>query len=465
MARTGLCVAFWIAAATAVAAEPAAKPDGRAYPLQAHLAPGARATVSATLDVGGDLIVPAAKADQQAVRLPLNVAGKLDYVEQLLSWPGDASEHPRSLRRYSQASAVIKTDERGVERKLPDDRRSVVAALGTQGVAMTSLAAPLTREQFDLINIVGNTLALDALLPNAELKEGEGWNHESAVLGALLGMDHVAVCDVRSVVTGEENRQVQIRLGGTVHGTVDGAATEMELRAAYLYHLDAGRITKFNLAIKERRKAGEVTPGLDVVAKLSIVAKPLASESPPTFDAETIQRAAALPESALRQLAVDAPGRGYRFQHDATWYVTAEERELMSLRLLVGGELLAHCNITSRPPRNEADADSLQSFESEVSQALGAKLQKVEAAREWQTLAGCRCLGVIANGSANEVDMQWRYYRLSGAGLPEATIAVTVEQSLLERFADADRALVDSFELVGTPTKTAAAPSQPPAKK
>ena len=83
-------------------------------------------------------------------------------------------------------------------------------------------------------------------------------------------MDHIAVCEVRSVVTGESHNQVRIRMAGTVHGTIDGAPTEIDLRGAYLFHLDRRRITKFNLAIKEKRTANEVVPGLDIVAQVKL---------------------------------------------------------------------------------------------------------------------------------------------------------------------------------------------------
>lgn len=418
-----------------------------AYPLFAEAKAGARAEVAVTLEVGGELIVPG-EGEAADAQLPMSVDARLDYVEHLLAWPGESTTPARSLRRYNEARATIKTQEQGVERELPEDRRVVAAALGENGAALAGLEHPLSRDQFDLLAVVGNTLAIDRLLPNKEAKEGDGWDHDPATIGDLLGMDHVAVCDVRSVVTGEENRQVKIRLGGTVHGTVEGAATEMELRAAYLYHLDEGRITKLNLAIKESRKTGEVSPGLDVVAKLSVVIKPLADSAPASFDKKAIAQAGGMTEAALRQLTVDAPQRGYRFRHDASWYVTAEQRELMSLRLLSGGELLAHCNVTTRPARGVENAETIQQFESQVSEALGDKLEKIEAAREWKTAAGHRCLGVFADGTVNEVRMQWRYYRISGENLPETTIAVTVEQSLLERFADADRPLVDSMELV-----------------
>ncbi len=434
-----------------VAAAEAAEPP--AYDLAAAARDGDATEVSITLEVGGELLVPVQGGEDK--RLPLSVAAQLAYSEQLLHWPTQPGEPARSLRRYSKAEATIKTDATSVQRSLPAERCNVVAEVARDGFAMTTLDSPLTRDQFDLLDVVANTLALDRLLPGNAVAQGDGWDHGMDVIAELLGMDHIAICDVRSIVTGMENRQVQVRMAGTVHGSVDGAATEMEVRGAYLFHLDRGRITKFNLAVKERRKPGEAAPGVDVVAKVSLTALPIAQDKLPLFDPATIERAAAMPREQLRQLLVDAPARGYRFRQDQSWFITAEQRELMSLRLVDEGEYLAHCNVVSSPARPAEQPQLLADFEKEVCQALGGKVGKVAAATEWITPADLRCLGVLVDGTVNEVAVQWRYYRLSAPGMPQATVSVTVEQSVLERFANADRPLVDSLELLGTP-KTAA---------
>jgi hypothetical protein len=447
------------AAAGVRAAEPTAGADETTYDLTARLHPGDAAKVTTTLDVGGELLLPA-KPDADAAKLPLNVTAKFAYAEQILSWSADAAEGARSLRRYSDASATIKTDKSGVERSLPENRRLLVAELADDGAALHALASPLTREEFDLIDVEGNSLGIDRLLPGKSLRQGDGWDHDAAVIGRLLGMDHVAICEVRSVVTGEQNRQVQVRMAGTIHGTVDGAAAEIELRAAYLYHLDRGRITKLNLAVKQHTKPGDVTTGYDVVAKLSIVVDELAAaEKTAAFAAQELQRAAAMKRAELRELLVDAADRGYRFRHDKSWYVVAQQRELTSLRLMDEGEFLAHCNVTTAPPRPAGKPKTLAEFEKEVVTALGNKVEKVAAATEWTTPAGRQCLGVFVDGAVDEAPVQWRYYYLSGEGLPQATTSVTVEQGLLERFADADRPLVDSLELIALPTKTVRHPS------
>jgi hypothetical protein len=276
-------------------------------------------------------------------------------------------------------------------------------------------------------------------------------------------MDRVAMCEVRSVVTGEENGQVKVRMGGAVHGTVDGAATELELRAAYLYDRTAGRITKLNLAIKQHSKVTSLTPGLDVVAKLSVVVKPVRGAKA-AFDKDEIAKALDMSTLELRQLLEDAPQRGYRFHYGSSWFIrTAEPREVMSLRLLGEGDLIAHCNIATRPPRADGQQTTLEEFESDVCKSLGDKLERVEAAREWTTAAGHRCLGVIANGTLEDVPVQWRHYLLSDYGMPQVVVSVSVDQSLLDRFADADRPIVDSLELL--PLETASALKQPAVKR
>ena len=425
------------------------------FELAAKRQPGDAVQVTVALEVGGDLLVP--ETPEGKSKLPMSVVASLAYSEQLLSWSADPAEPARALRQYTQARATIKTDEQGAEPLLPADRRTVVAELAGSDIAIAGLDQPLSREQYDLLDVVGNSLAIDRILPNRAMKKDESWDVDAAAIGPLLGMDHVAVCEVRSTVVGMEKRQVQLRLAGVVHGTVEGAVTEMNLRGAYLFHLDEERITKFNLTIEEKRKAGEVNSGLDVVAKLTLVAAPLDTRKALAIHKPMLEKARDMKIETLRQIAVDAPARGYRFAHDTSWYVTAEKREQLSLRLLEQGDLLAHCNVTTLPPRLAGNPMTLADFEKDVVKSLGDKIDKVETATEWTSVAGRHCLGVFANGTVEDVPVQWRYYHVADDAGRRATISVTVEQSLLVRFADADRPIVDSMELIDMPAVETAA--------
>ena len=452
-----LFAAISLAVAVALSSVALAEP-GVAYDLTTGAKSGDVIHVDATMEVGGDLF--ATDAEGKEAKLATSVVAKLDYDERLLDWSPYVEKPARSLRHYHNAKATLKTDEIGVDRQLAKEDRLIVVDVAADGTsALNGIDQTLTRDEFDLVNVIGNTVLLERMLPGRSLKESEGWDHDAQTIGGLVGMDNVAVCEVRSVVTGMENRQVQIRLAGVVHGTVDGAASEMDLRGAYLFHLDERRITKFNMAIKEVRKAGQVSPGLDVVAKLSLVMTPLSAiDQADAFDKAQINAAKAKLPADLRRLRVESADRGYRFMHDKAWFLTAEQREAMSLRLMVAGELLGHCNVSTLPARPADKPMTLQQFEENVVKSLGDKLGEVKAATEWANAAGHQCLGVVAVGTVDEVPMQWRYYFIGDAGKRPTTVAVTVEQSAEERFADADRAIIDTLVLLDAPASTAAKP-------
>lgn len=412
------------------------------YLLKSLIAPDSTTEVTVKLEVGGDMLVT---AETEVKELPLKVLGHFSYREKIIAWDADSQAPARALRQYDRAEAKIEVAEQSSDRKLPADETLLLAEIRGGEITLAGTEHPLTREQFDLVNIVANSLAIDRLLPGKEMAEGESWDHDKATLQALLTMDHVAVCDVSSVVAKENNREVQIRLAGTVDGTVDGAPTEMELRGAYLFHLDEKRITAFNLAVKESRKSTEIVPGLDVVAKAFVTMQPGAQAFPVPNDVAAV--AAKIRQPLVRKLVYQSPTGGFSFEYDPAWYITAEERDLFSFRYLHDHQLAAHCNLSVLPPRSEGRQTTLDEFERDVREALGEKLETVSASTEWKTPLEYRCLGVIANGTVKDVPIQWRHYLVAADDCPRLSLAVTLEQSQGAKFADAERQMIDSLRL------------------
>lgn len=436
----------------------------RHYLLNPALEAGHGAIIEVDLKVGGDLLVqddanPDYTDDKTPpiepveMKLPLSLVAKLRYEEYLLAW--STKSVSRSLRYYDTAQATIKVGPESLERTLPDNRRLVLTEVRDSLVAMNGRNTPLTRDQVDLLHAVGDTLVLDRLLPGQRLAEGENWNHDAQTIGALLGMDHVALCEVKSVVAGEENRQVQIRLAGSVHGTIDGAATELELRGAYLFDCSQARISHLNLAIKEHRKMGPVTPGLDIVANLAL--KVIPAESLSHLDEKTLAQTKNLTGQINHELLYSSPQHGLSFRHDDHWYITADGRDRLALRWLQGSTLGAHCNITTLPARSAGRQTTLEQFEREIRQALGDRLDEVTTAKEWTTATGHHCLGIIVNGKIKDIQLQWRYYLVAADDMPRISLVVTVERAQIKEFSDADRHLVESLELKRQPAERSAA--------
>ena len=420
------------------------------YLLKAELLPGTTTQVTAKIEVGGEMLV----ADEaQQKQLPLEVRGDFEYQEKIVAWKSDSQEPARSIRQYDLAEAHIKVAEQTSDRQLPEDQRLLLSELRNGESTLVGAKNALTREQFDLVNIVANSLSLDRLLPGREIAEGESWNHDKATVKALLAMDHVAVCEVSSVVIKESDRKVQIRLAGTVDGTVDGAPTEMELRCAYLFHLDEKRIIAFNMAIKETRKSTEIVPGLDVIAKAFVTLTPMGKTL--KVPEEVAVQASRVQQPLERKLVYQSPTGGFSFEYDPAWYITAEERDLFSFRYLHDHQLTAHCNLSVLPPRSEGRHTSLDAFERDVREALSEKLETVSASTEWKTKNGYQCLGVIANGTVNEVPIQWRHYLVAADNCPRLSLAVTLEQSQGKKFADAERQMIDSLRLKRVELQTA----------
>src|SRR4029077_16348520 len=90
--------------------------------------------------------------------------------------------------------------------------------------------------------------------------EGESWANDASVMGPLLTFDTVAVCEVQSILDEFNDNYAKVRLSGDVHGTADGAATQQEVRGVYLFDRKLHRITRLNLAVREKRSIGGSTP-------------------------------------------------------------------------------------------------------------------------------------------------------------------------------------------------------------
>src|SRR5690606_7008854 len=135
---------------------------------------------------------------------------------------------------------------------------------------LLAVEAPLDRDELSTLAVMGDSLAIDQLLPNRSVAAGDLWQHTPEVIAPLTLLDTIGVCECQSVLTDANNRFALCQLVGVVQGVADGTSVELELEANYLVDHQAGRITKFNLAVREKRAIGPVTPGLDGVTKVRI---------------------------------------------------------------------------------------------------------------------------------------------------------------------------------------------------
>jgi len=439
-----------------ILAEPATvepAPKSASYDLSSAWEVGETQRVAIELEVGGHLTVT---NNKQVKKLPMSVNTKQAYLETLLISQQGENAQLRSVRQYESADATIKVENGGLTPKLPDFLRQLVMDINQGRATVFHANEPLEREQLDLVSVVGNSLALSEILPVEPVKIGQSWESDTTAITALLGMDAVAACNVKSELTAVEGNLAKVSMNGTVTGAAEGVATEIELKAKYHFDLSARRISGFNMAVKETRSIGHVGPGLEVIAKLKMQIGKAAT--PSELPEEQLTELSAIPAEEHSFLLHEAKAAGFRFLGDRRWFATNEADKLLILRFVDRGDLIAQCNLTPLKVPEKADSPlSLEKYQQEVREALGKNFGQFTRAGQWTDAAGQRVYRVIVQGQVDTLPIEWRYYLITHPSGQRVAAVYTIEASLLERFAEADRELVDTLEIRGEKTNSAAA--------
>ncbi len=353
-------------------------------------------------------------------------------------------------RFYDKAEAVIKVDKGGEKPNL-NGRQLLAVEVTDKGRTIYSPQSPLTSEQLELIDLPGDSLLIEALLPPSAVAVGATWKHSDQLLASLLGLDAVSASEVQSELTEVKDGLAKMSLTGTVQGAAGGVSSEMEIKAKYDFNLKQKRITWFALLIKEKRGVGHIGPGLDVVAKLIMTI-----ESTSESKQLTATAIAALPKKSLSeatQMTVLGPGGKWRLAHDRAWHVTTADPAVTILRMVDRGELVAQCNISPLPPQGEKPLP-LAEFQADIQKSLGQSFGQFVHAAETTRVDGSTVYRVVAEGIVSQLPMRWVYYHITGKDGQRVALAFTLESELVERFAEADRKLATGLSWTN-PAETA----------
>ncbi len=417
----------------------------------------------------GEVAAARGPTDQNATaannekQLPASVVATLQYDERRLSALNAKTAKPGTqlaLRYYDRAEETIKVDQSGVAPKLANSRRLVVVEQGPDRPRLYSTAGPLPRDELDLIDCIGNSTLLEQLLPTHPVAQGDSWPTDAATIGAWLTLDAVTVCEASSVLEEFNATFAKVRLAGVVHGTADGTPTEQEIRAVYLFDRRLGRITRVNIAAREKRSIGGATPGLDAVAKLQMKIEP-ANGSPNLNEAAVASAAAGRALHSSADILCDQPTLGFRTTHDRQWFITSQSRESIILRRVDRDELVATCAVSLLPAKSAGHQTTLEQFQKDVVFALGQNFGELVSARQWTSPHDHLCFEVIARGLVEEVPIEWHYFLIAQETGHRIGLTVTTEAPMLDRLGQADRSLVQAVELYPPlpPTTAALAPA------
>lgn len=423
------------------------------YSFRSQRAVGGIDRIEAALDVGGDLKVV---EDNKVQRLKMSVLANLVYDERSLELPKEAKDAWRSIRYYQTAQATLQIEGQGPKPALREDRRLIgVEAAGTK-VTLFSPHGPLTRDELDLVDLLGNSLLMDRLLPEQPVRVGEQWKHSADLITALLGLDAVSEADVSSTLLTVSAERARFEMNGRVAGAVGGVTTELEVKAKYHFDQKTNRLTWFGLLIKEDRSVGHIGPGLEVTARLQMKIEP-GSQAPQLND-RALAGLTLQPTPELTALTYASPEGGWGLAYDRNWHVTSDDAKLAVLRLVERGEFVAQCKASPLPNATPGKELTLAAFQDDVKHGLGKSFKQFVEAGQSANARDYRVYRVVVDGEASELPIRWVYYYVADKYGRQVVLAFTVEGRLWKTFDKADEQLLSTLHL--TDPQVAAKPAQ-----
>jgi hypothetical protein len=414
--------------------------------------------VESTLEVSGTLKLGEGRAPdpKKAAAVKMSATAALAYAEKSLKIPASADLPHRSIRYYEKATAAIRVGDESFSPSLRDERRLISVDVRSPKVVIFCPKGLLTREELDLVDLLGNSLVIDRLLPSHSVAVGASWKHPDKLLATLCGLDTVDQCTAESVLQSVADTVAQIEMAGHVAGTVNGRSSEIQVKAKYRFDMKAQRITWFALLVKESRAPGPIGPGLEVVARVQTKITPAADC--PQLAAAAIQGLPHEPTTELEQLSYAARDAGWETTHDRRWMIISEKKDATVLRMADGGAYVAQCNISPVAPA-AAKQLSLAEFQDEIRQALGKNFGQFVRASQTVTKAEYEIYRVAVHGEVSGVPIDWIYYRVADRSGRQLVVLFTVEADMGGKFQESDLALIAGLRF--SEPKVAAVPPRP----
>lgn len=359
-----------------------------------------------SMQIKGKLSTPSAAGTTD---WDLKSSAKFEFDQRRFSSDSIGQFGIRAVRRFQQAETTSKVGkEHENQVSLPQQSRLIQVYGGELQLVQLSPDVRMTRSQIDLLQFPCDPLAATGLLPDRSLKDSkEKWNADVWVVAMLSGIDAVvtqsATCSLKSLTA--EEAVVLFECQGT--GAITGSSTTVGLTGEMVIDRSQSLIKRLKAILKEKRTPGTVSPGLDVVAEVEWTQE---ISSPATELPETMPDA--MPDERRLLLTLATPWR-VLLLHNRSWHVFHETSELVMLRMLHNGALLAQCNIASAPLMAAGQYTSEEDYLADVERAIKDRAGRITASNVTPDQNGWRIHHVQATGEANKKTLIWDYYLCS----------------------------------------------------
>ena len=409
--------------------------------------------VTARLDVRGRILAPVGV--DRVVPLPLQASAQLSWQTRRLPAGGEFHRSLRTLRSYASAVSKVRVDRRTTESSLRASRRTIVTEGTPSGLRHYSLEGPLTGDEVELLQLPADPLALIGTLPLGQVPHDHAWTPGRWTLPLITGLDAVTRGSLKGRVVKVTTTTADVLLEGTAEGAAGGARSQVTFSGSLVFDHQLGYLKQASITIEEHRRAGPISPGLEIVAQVRIERKPATSKA--RLDRAVLATCPKQPTPGHLQLLLTTPGNG-RLLYDRNWHVFHQTPDVSILRRLENGRLVAQCNLSTAPKVDAGSGTGREAFLRDVKTALGPRLREVISIEPLKSRPDQRLQQgwrVTATGIDHGLPMHWFYYLCTHPSGRQLSLVFAVESDRLKTWARRDRDIISRLEISTTRPRTA----------
>jgi hypothetical protein len=350
------------------------------------------------------------------------------------------------VRHVVQAASAINGEVRPAAATIrPEVALLVVERLDGDGsVVAVSPAGPLTRSELELVQGLGDPLALGDLLPSQPVAVGEHWRPRAAAALALSGYDTLSSNKLDAALESVDNARAWIRLKGQIQGSALLGPGTITCEGFATYDRQAGRIDQLELKRTETRQPGPIEAGLDVKSTLSVTCRPA---EPPAALTEASLAGTSLEVTPERELLrLTTPGGKATILHDRHWHAFWDDPKLSVLKRLERGQVIAQCNLMVGPAAGQGRHQDVSQFRDDVRRALKQRFVQFLGAGEIDgDPAGGFRYKVGVQGREENLGVVWYYYLVAGPEGDQLLATFTLALEHVDLFSDQDLKMIGSL--------------------
>jgi hypothetical protein len=444
--RTGIALATLLGGVTAAFAEPVKleQPSSDDRPFRVKI------------DIQTNGHVYTSRAGGKSERHTLNAVAHFDFVERRLPPAGREAAALRSARDFLTARMDTQVSDKRTSVELLPVERFVVSTGRREGITAYSPSTLLSRDTLDLLEFPSDPLIFIPLLPQEPVEIGAEWapsDWVTQMIGTVEAVDKIETKCRLDSVTGST---AVISVASRVRGQRLGANADVTISGTFQFDITNKSISAADLAYEMKSTIGTVSPGIDakVVAKMTRTP----SESPGRISNEVLAKIPVeSPEPAQSLMFLAEPWQA-RLRHTRNWFVFQAVLEgspqVVILRMLDRGSLVAQCNVTSLPKAAPGSHAPTDQFESDIQTSLGKRFKSILSKGQIPTTDGRMIYRVDVEGSTEfvgnqgsaEIPMNWIYYLLADPAGRQMSFVFAVEPNLRKQLADADLEMVKGVQ-------------------